>query len=221
MVIEINKIVSGEPKELLLSSNEGIQVKVSCQGDIAVQTFGPDKDTFGIAWLLLTQGESGEPGRKLEVQDPMMLSEQPGVVIGAKDPRSLDVLIEALDLLRCKLNEQSQKRLIDDEVASLIAHALVGSGEWIFDAGVDLVSDSFKVRLRHFMEEDCSLEYAISRRDWDRVFELIPKEEERDRDEERVGEMCGEVPSGIVQQPWCHLPKGHNGPHRCGEFQWK
>jgi len=83
-----------------------VQVKVSCQGDIAVQPFYPDENTHGIAWLLLCQGPVGEPGRDIngEVDEgDRMLQTQPGVLIGAEDPRSLDVIIEALTELRGKL----------------------------------------------------------------------------------------------------------------------
>jgi hypothetical protein len=26
--------------------------------------------------------------------------------------------------------------------------------------------------------------------------------------------------AGMFRVPWCHLPKGHEGPHRCGSAVW-
>jgi|PlaIllAssembly_1097288.scaffolds.fasta_scaffold00167_6 NTP pyrophosphatase (non-canonical NTP hydrolase) len=26
---------------------------------------------------------------------------------------------------------------------------------------------------------------------------------------------------GTLRTPWCHLPKGHDGPHQCGDFRWE
>jgi len=82
-----------------------VQAKVSCQGDIAVQHFYPE-DCDGVAWLLLSEGPHGEVGRDIngEVDEgPRLLQEQHGVFIGATDPKSLDVIIEALDKLRRRL----------------------------------------------------------------------------------------------------------------------
>jgi hypothetical protein len=56
-----------------------------------------------------------------------------------------------------------------------------------------------------------------------------------DRDapaEHETREMCCDIapgriavcvppsPSGYLNTPWCHLTKGHVGPHVCGEFKW-
>jgi hypothetical protein len=27
--------------------------------------------------------------------------------------------------------------------------------------------------------------------------------------------------NGMLKTPWCHLLKGHEGPHQCGEWRWK
>lgn len=81
------------------------QAKVSCAGDIEVLSFppsGPD----GAAWLTLAVGEPGEPGRPQEDLSPRDLNEHRGVVIGFKDPRSIDVFIEALQLIRADLVDQ-------------------------------------------------------------------------------------------------------------------
>lgn len=77
------------------------RVVVSCQGDIAVNTFGPHDD---VVWLRLSQGPVGEIGRSTN-EEPVDLDTCEGVLIGAKNPRSLDVLIEALTILRHKLTE--------------------------------------------------------------------------------------------------------------------
>lgn len=94
-----------------------VQVKVSCQGDIAVQCFYPE-DCDGVAWLLLSQGPKGEVGRDIngEVDEgPRLLSEQPGVFIGAIDPESLTVIIEALETLRDKLAARSATGMAEAE----------------------------------------------------------------------------------------------------------
>jgi len=26
---------------------------------------------------------------------------------------------------------------------------------------------------------------------------------------------------GAVKTPWCHLERGHDGPHVCGEYRWE
>lgn len=107
MGIQIYRLMAGGGQaEVKPLEGEGLQTKVSCQGDIAVQPFYPDENTHGVAWLLLCQGPAGEPGRDIngEVDEgPRMLQDQPGVLIGAEDPRSLDVIIEALAELRRKL----------------------------------------------------------------------------------------------------------------------
>lgn len=98
-----------------------VQVKVSCQGDIAVQRFYPE-DCDGVAWLLLSQGPKGEVGRDIngEVDEgPRLLGEQPGIFIGATDPESLTVIIEALETLRDKLagmDETEQSKGLQDIV---------------------------------------------------------------------------------------------------------
>jgi len=50
------------------------------------------------------------------------------------------------------------------------------------------------------------------------------------RRETRAAEMCmdvasGDIPAykdaaGVLRTAWCHLDKGHAGPHRCGEHTW-
>jgi len=85
------------------------QTTISLRGDIAVMTYGPDLNTHGVAWLVLEEGPPGEPGRDTmkeecpEKMEPRMLQDIPGVLIGAKDPRSLDVLIQSLSELRDRL----------------------------------------------------------------------------------------------------------------------
>jgi hypothetical protein len=82
------------------------QTTISLKGDIAVMTFGPDENTHGVAWLVFEEGPPGEPGRDTireecpEKLEPRMLQDIKGVLIGAKDPRSLDVLIKSLSELR-------------------------------------------------------------------------------------------------------------------------
>ena len=106
MGITIYSVQKGKaPVEVRPKSGETLQTRVSCQGDIAVQPFYPETSD-GVAWLLLCQGPAGEPGRDIngEVDEgPRMLQDQPGVLIGAEDPRSLDVIIEALTELRREL----------------------------------------------------------------------------------------------------------------------
>jgi hypothetical protein len=105
------------PVEVRPKSGEALQAKVSCEGDIAVQPFYPDENTHGIAWLLLCQGPAGEPGRDIngEVDEgPRLLQEQPGVLIGAKDPKSLDVIINALDALRRRLRGEKPGGILSD-----------------------------------------------------------------------------------------------------------
>jgi len=109
-----------------------VQVKVSCMGDIAVMAFYPE-DCDGVAWLALSQGPPGEPGRNIngEVDEgPRMLQTQPGVLIGATDPRSLDTIIDVLDALRRRLRgeqpvdlEAELCKAISKEVAKDIAEA--------------------------------------------------------------------------------------------------
>lgn len=86
---------------------DGKKVKVSCMGDIAVQPFFPEQ-CDGVAWLALSEGPPGEPGRNIngEVDEgPRLLGEMEGVLIGATDHRSLSVLINALTALRDRLRD--------------------------------------------------------------------------------------------------------------------
>ena len=76
------------------------QAVVSCKGDVVVLQFGPSD---GVAWLLLQEREAGEVGRDGPDLEPMCLREQPGVLVAADDPRSLDVIIDALVDLRVRL----------------------------------------------------------------------------------------------------------------------
>lgn len=35
--------------------------------------------------------------------------------------------------------------------------------------------------------------------------------------------IAAQVPpdrDGMIRTPWCHLQKGHNGPHICGDLKW-
>jgi hypothetical protein len=78
-------------------------------GDIAVIPFCPADD--GVAWLLLEEGPVGEPGRTINDEvdmKPRLLAEQPGVLIGADDPRSLETIINALGVLRRLLKERQE-----------------------------------------------------------------------------------------------------------------
>lgn len=119
MTIEIFRIREGKPAQAVVPlPDEGLQAVVSCQGDIAVLTYGPDENTHGVAWLLLEEGPGGEPGRETmkeecpEKMEPRMLQDIPGVLIGAKDPKSLDSLITSLtelrDRLRGPVNEEAE-----------------------------------------------------------------------------------------------------------------
>ena len=87
------------------------QTKVSCQGDIAVQPFYPE-DCDGVAWLALSEGPPGEPGRDIrgEVDEgPRLLGDMEGVLIGATDYRSLDAIIRSLVALRDRLQYGKQE----------------------------------------------------------------------------------------------------------------
>jgi len=127
---------------------DDFQVKVSCQGDIAVQPFYPEH-CDGVAWLLLCQGPAGEPGRDIrgEVDEgPRMLQTQPGVLIGATDPRSLNVIIASLMVLRDKLEGNYPKSLehelckaISDQVAKDIADIEDQEVAALLGATVDVV----------------------------------------------------------------------------------
>lgn len=77
------------------------QVVVSCCGDVEVLSFSPDPD--GVAWLTFGDGEPGEPGRLGNDLSPRVLSSHCGVLIGFQDVRSVDVLLDALRLIRGQL----------------------------------------------------------------------------------------------------------------------
>ena len=123
-------MAGGGAGEVQPLEGEALQTKVSCQGDIAVQSFYPE-DCDGVAWLSLREGPAGEPGRDIrgEVDEgPRLLGEQPGVLIGATDPRSLNVIIAAMMVLRDKLEHKGEPSLehelckaISDQVAEDIA----------------------------------------------------------------------------------------------------
>lgn len=83
-------------------SNE--QAVVSCQGDVEVLTFPPGED--GVAWLVLGDGEPGEPGRYQEDLSPRDLSAHRGVLVGFTDVRSVDVFLDALRLIRGQLVDE-------------------------------------------------------------------------------------------------------------------
>lgn len=83
-----------------------LQTVIHCRGDIAVLPFSPKTQACGgVAWLLLQEREKGEIGRPCNENDTMCLPEQPGVLVAADDPKSLDVIIEALTSLRDDLAE--------------------------------------------------------------------------------------------------------------------
>lgn len=83
-----------------------LQTVIHCRGDIAVLPFSPKIQVCGgVAWLLLQEREAGEIGRSCNQKDTMCLPEQPGVLVAADDPASLDVIIEALTSLRDDLVE--------------------------------------------------------------------------------------------------------------------
>jgi hypothetical protein len=110
MTIEIFRLRDNLPAQAIEPlPGDRLQTVVSCQGDIAVLTYGPDENTHGVAWLLLEEGPSGEPGRETmkeecpEKMEPRMLQDVPGVLIGAKDSKSLDALITSLTELRDRL----------------------------------------------------------------------------------------------------------------------
>lgn len=78
------------------------RVLVSCIGDIEVLSFppsGPDN----AAWVTLGEGELGEPGRRVTDLEPRLLAEHEGVIIGFKDVRSIDTIMEALRTIRGQL----------------------------------------------------------------------------------------------------------------------
>lgn len=89
-----------------IEEKEG-QTVVSLTGDILVLGFDPKQDVCnGIAWLLLQEREGGEIGRPVEknqIDEKMCLSEQPGVLLGASNYRSLDIIIQTLSELRDSL----------------------------------------------------------------------------------------------------------------------
>lgn len=119
MTIEIFRIREGKPAQAVVPlPDEGLQTVVSCQGDTAVLTYGPDENTHGVAWLVLEEGPAGEPSRETmkeecpEKMEPRMLQDISGVLIGAKDSKSLDAIIKSLTELRDKLrgpvNEEAE-----------------------------------------------------------------------------------------------------------------
>lgn len=98
------------------TKGEATQVKVSCQGDIAVLPFFPDNETYGIAWLLLQEGEEGEVGRLVPDEGPIDLEETKGVIIGFEDPESINVLLEALSAIQEKFGDGSRWRVLVDVI---------------------------------------------------------------------------------------------------------
>ena len=115
-LLEASDLVPDENPESL------VQVKVSCQGDIAVQSFYPEH-CDGVAWLTLSQGPPGEPGRDIrgEVDEgPRLLGGMTGVLIGATDYRSLDSIIKGLTKLRDRLRDGPPKS-IEQEICEVIA----------------------------------------------------------------------------------------------------
>jgi hypothetical protein len=85
----------------------GEQTVVSHDGSVGVYTFDI-ASTEGTAWLLFQDHSGtndGEPGRPIpsELMGERKLDETPGVLFGFKDPRSIDVIVEALVKLRREL----------------------------------------------------------------------------------------------------------------------
>lgn len=135
------------PVEVRPKSDETLQTKVSCQGDIAVQPFYPETSD-GVAWLLLCQGPAGEPGRDIngEVDEgPRLLAEQPGVLIGAEDPRSLDVIIEALAALKDRLEGRAPKSMEEGANVDIV-------GQHIHEASKNIQDDAGRDLCRAFEE---------------------------------------------------------------------
>ena len=78
---------------------------VSHDGSVGVYTFDIEE---GTAWLLFQDHSGtneGKPGRPIpeELMGPRQLDQTPGVLFGFKDPRSIDVIVEALVKLRREL----------------------------------------------------------------------------------------------------------------------
>lgn len=95
-------VVTGEgTAEVLPKKGEHLQTKVSCQNDIEVFPFYPE-DCDGVAWMLLCEGSESEPGQ-----------DSPGVLIGAKDPRSLDSIIRVATMLRDRLRSIRRRPMMD------------------------------------------------------------------------------------------------------------
>lgn len=92
------------------------QVVVSCRGDVEVLSFPPDPD--GVAWLTLGDGEPGEPGRSRNDLSPRVLSSHCGVLIGLQDVRSVDVLLDALRLIRGQLVDRGPRPRPGPEIAT-------------------------------------------------------------------------------------------------------
>jgi hypothetical protein len=82
------------------------QTVIHCRGDIAVLPFSPKTEACGgVAWLLLQERDKGKVGRPVPEEGVICLPGQPGVLVAADDPQSLDVIIEALERLRDDLAE--------------------------------------------------------------------------------------------------------------------
>lgn len=85
------------------------QMKISCMGDIELLTFPPTDETRGVAWMTMAVGELGEPGREmppdLEKRD---LQKHEGLLLGFKDVRSIDAIVDGLRLLRGQLLDRQQ-----------------------------------------------------------------------------------------------------------------
>lgn len=109
-MIEIFRLkADGEAQELEPLPGDKVQVRVSCQGDLAVMPFFPTDDC-DTGWLVIHEaGEQGEPGGDLpdHLMGPRRLDQHEGVLIGARDARSLDVIIEALSAIRERLEPKA------------------------------------------------------------------------------------------------------------------
>jgi hypothetical protein len=126
-------IIDGERK-LPVADWFSLQTVVSLTGDVTVLAYSLT-EAHGVAWLVLEEGNPGEPGRDVDSEHPERMkprtpAEVPGVLIGTTDPRSLTVLIEALLELREQLETthtpESVNRL-DSEAAGAIVRYISAS----------------------------------------------------------------------------------------------
>ncbi len=170
----IEHFVIGETTRKLESlPGKKFQVKVSLQGDIAVLPFYPEH-CEGIAWLLMHQSEPGEVGREIpdELSGPRLLGEQPGIFIGAKDHKSLTVIIMALTELRNRLRDGPPKTteevledasqraaddiavMVDEEIVDGIWRELTDKKWYEDDEFLNKASEATKIPARYLKPPD-------------------------------------------------------------------